>query len=870
MSQQLRIGNDPMMPVDRNGDAALLAVLTDQRKALGCPDGTDDAIVAMSSPRAHTACPNPFIEEWLDGLERPSDDGRTDPGPYSADTTAGKTSVVYRAHSYPTKVPHETIMRLILHYTRPGDVVLDGFAGTGMTGVAAQACGTPGPDLRAAIEAELGLGDVQWGVRRAILNDLAPGATFIAAGLNLPVDPDEFDAASEALLARFDREYGWMYSTTVDDVPATIDYTVWSEVFTCPHCGSEVVFYDVAFDQATNEVRDSFNCASCGAEVNKRSLQKRKANVRTLAGDVVARTEFRPVAIHWRRGRTTGRKRVDHDDEATLRKVAQLSLPWIPTTPLPHMHMTHERTPTFKNGFTRTDLFLPDRALAALSILWSWARAEADANLRRALKFWLEQAIWGLSWMNRYRPEGFSQVSQYQSGVYYVPALVSECGIRYNLEGSNPQRGKRKTLVRLWRSLQTTRNAVRITTGTATQLPVPDVSVDYVFVDPPFGENIYYSDLAFLVEAWHGVMTSTPQEAIVDRNRQRTKTLDDYAELMTACFTEFHRVLKPGRWMTVEFSNSSNEVWLGIQQALAAAGFVVADTRVFDKTQHSYRQVTAANAVKRDLIISAYKPAEVTAQTVRMNAGAESAVWAFVQDHLAHLPVTEGERGRARIVRERHADRLYDRMVAYHVAAGVAVPMTPAQFYAGLDQHFVVRDSMYFLPKQAEDYERFRITFKDLEASSLFITGESSAVQWLRQQLHRRPRSYADIQPEFFAETQKGTVGWDDLPDLRELLEQNFVTDSEGRYIVPDPKKAEHLEQLRERELLRTFKNYREGRGALARFRGEAVKAGFKVAWAQRDYATIVRVGKRLPADVLAEDTNLLYYIRNAEKLLSA
>ena len=88
--------------------------------------------------------------------------------------------------------------------------------------------------------------------------------------------------------------------------------------------------------------------------------------------------------------------------------------------------------------------------------------------------------------------------------------------------------------------------------------------------------------------------------------------------------------------------------------------------------------------------------------------------------------------------------------------------------------------------------------------------------------------------------------------------------------MVPDPKKAEHLEQLRERELLRTFKTYQDGRGPLSRFRGEAVKAGFKAAWGKRDFATIVAVGKRLPAEVLAEDTNLLYYVRNAEKLANA
>ena len=99
------------------------------------------------------------------------------------------------------------------------------------------------------------------------------------------------------------------------------------------------------------------------------------------------------------------------------------------------------------------------------------------------------------------------------------------------------------------------------------------------------------------------------------------RTLAEYGELMERCFAEFHRVLKPGRWMTVEFSNSSNEVWLTIQHALAKAGFVVADTRIIDKEHLSYRQVTATNAVKRDLVISAYKPADELTRAHRAGGG---------------------------------------------------------------------------------------------------------------------------------------------------------------------------------------------------------------------------------------------------------
>ena len=168
-----------------------------------------------------------------------------------------------------------------------------------MTGVAVQACANPELKVKTAIEAELGADNVEWGARRAILGELGPSATFIAAGMNLPVDGDAFDQASQALLDRFDREYGWMYRTRVtvgdENFEAGIDYTVWSEVFTCPHCGSEVVFYDVAFVPATGRVRDDFCCSACGATLTKRSLERRMVTERTLCGDNMKRVEFRPV-----------------------------------------------------------------------------------------------------------------------------------------------------------------------------------------------------------------------------------------------------------------------------------------------------------------------------------------------------------------------------------------------------------------------------------------------------------------------------------------------------------------------------------------------------------------------------------------------
>ena len=112
------------------------------RKIEGFPIGTDEAILALSDPPYYTACPNPFIEDFIKHYGKPYDPNVPySKEPFAADVSEGKNDPIYNAHSYHTKVPHKAIMRYILHYTQPGDVVLDGFCGTGMTGVAARLCG---------------------------------------------------------------------------------------------------------------------------------------------------------------------------------------------------------------------------------------------------------------------------------------------------------------------------------------------------------------------------------------------------------------------------------------------------------------------------------------------------------------------------------------------------------------------------------------------------------------------------------------------------------------------------------------------------------------------------------------------------------
>ena len=875
--------------------AKLKEKLPELRRRPDFPVADDEDILRLSDPPYYTACPNPFLAEFVERHGRPYDpDEPYHREPFAVDVSAGKTDALYRAHGYHTKVPHLAIVPSILHYTQPGDVVLDGFCGSGMTGVAAQWCGAAPPAYRRTLEQRWhaeGRTPPAWGARRVVLGDLSPAATFIAANYNLPFDVEAFHAAAGRLLEEVEAEIGWMYETRhTDGRTGRINYTVWSEVFSCPNCAGEVVFLDEALDPATRRTRTAFPCPHCAAKLTKDNLVR---SFETLAdpasGEPWKRIRLRPVLIHYGVDGARHEKAPDDADLEILDRVAGLPLPpEVPTNAFPIDEMYHGSRLAPK-GFTHVHhLFLP-RAAQALAALWRRVDACDDDRLRNGLGFFVEQAIWGMSVLARYAPTHYSQVNQYLTGVFYVGSQIVDVSPGYILAGKLPR------LTKAFRPMPSCADNAITSTADCSANGLLDDSIDYVFTDPPFGENIFYADLNHVVESWHRALTRTDAEAIVDR--PKGKEVADYQRLMQRCFEAYRRVLKPGRWITVVFHNSRNAIWNAIQEAMLAAGFVVADVRTLDKRQGSYRQVTST-AVKQDLVISAYKPNGGLEDRFRLQAGTEDGAWDFVRAHLRRLPVFVGADGRAEVIAERQSYLLFDRMVAFHVQRGVTVPLSAAEFHAGLRQRFPERDGMFFLRDQVAEYDPRRLDARELVQLDLFVRDEETAIRWLRQQIERKPQTFQEIHPQFIREL----AGWlkhERMIDLAEFLAQNFLRyDGRGevpspihaylstnfkelrslpkddyalrvkakdRWYVPDPHKAADLAELRTRGLLREFDEYRASpHRRLKLFRLEAVRAGFRRAWQAKDYATIVDVARKISDDVLHEDPKLLMWYDQA------
>jgi hypothetical protein len=223
-------------------------------------------------------------------------------------------------------------------------------------------------------------------------------------------------------------------------------------------------------------------------------------------GATESRPKRVPALISYKLGKTAYTKNPDDADRERVARIAALAIPKdLPTDRFPDCQMTRVGRMKTTNSTAIHFLFLP-RAAQAMALMWSKASSYPEARTRAMLLFLVEQAIWGMSVLNRYktlmhgRTES-SNVNQYLSGVFYVPSHTSEVSPWYNLSN------RLGRLAKVFAAYKTSNNFSMVTCGTTASLAIPDDSIDYIFTDPPFGENIYYSDLNFLVESWHGVKT---------------------------------------------------------------------------------------------------------------------------------------------------------------------------------------------------------------------------------------------------------------------------------------------------------------------------------------------------------------------------
>ena len=121
-------------------------------------------------------------------------------------------------------------------------------------------------------------------------------------------------------------------------------------------------------------------------------------------------------------------------------------------------------------------------------------------------------------------------------------------------------------------------NGIYLSCGSSESTDLPDQCIDFVITDPPFFDNVHYSELADFFFAWqslypHGFI----QPAITTRHPREVQdaNANQFSAKLQAVFSESYRILKDDGLLVFTYHHSRSEGWTSLIKAVVAAGFSI-------------------------------------------------------------------------------------------------------------------------------------------------------------------------------------------------------------------------------------------------------------------------------------------------------
>lgn len=477
-----------------------------------------------------------------------------------------RSDPVYAAHAYLTKVPYSAIVPFIEAMTRPGDTVLDPFAGSGMTGVAAAMTG-----------------------RRAELRDISALGRHIGTNYVSLVAADSLQEAARIAVEGVRERLGDVYAVgcAACGERGSLSKTVWTIEYECRSCGRPVRYYE-AF-RAAGWRKKAVVCPACGVPCSTRQA---------------ARLAEAPVADHVRCGCSRTIRDQPHSTPLVPVDLSGLSYPDVEIGA--HRQM-FQASALGKHGLVSTASFFSTRNLAVLAALHENIQSISPEPLRDKLMFAFTAILTRASKRYQWHPKRPVNAANQN---YYIAPVFYEWNVYELFERKVAAAIRSDAFIRQETAARGVVDApaVNYELGSADAIDLPDGSIDYVFTDPPFGSNIFYSDMNLFQEAWLGELTDDAKEAVVDRANLggEVRSAERYRRLIVGALEECRRVLRPEGRVSMVFSNSKGELWSLVQEAIAEAGLTLDHVAILDKGQRSLKGLASGfeGVVTSDLILT--------------------------------------------------------------------------------------------------------------------------------------------------------------------------------------------------------------------------------------------------------------------------
>lgn len=527
--------------------------------------------------------------------------------PYEKPIKSTRSGAIFRVHPYPTKINFHSIIPFILAHTKPNEIVYDGFAGACSTGFAAAACAIPNKNLLNEFGIPIHT-HVEWGMRKAICSDIGQLPTFIGKTLSTTINFEEFENIFNKVISDIEQTWSWMYQIKDPNLEyGTIRYVVYSDVIQCKNCNEKSTYYELFVDEIQGKFLDVALCKKCHNEISSDNLKKVTENVYDkILEKKIKQIKRLPVKIYGITQKTRWKKDPTVNDLKQLKKIQEVE---IPKKLKPVKILTGKKRwgelyrSGYHTGVTHLHHFYTKRNFLTLTILYDAVKLFPKKYRDHYLLLLSSYNVTNSSIMARFvfKEKSIEPViTSSQPGTLYI----SNCPVE-----KNPFIGIKKKLKELKEAnneISKWNPEIHVSNASAQNSHLKDNSIDYIFTDPPFGENIQYSEINFLSEAWLHKFTENRDETIISKYQK--KNLQRYEQLLKSAFLENFRILKPGKFMTVIFHNTQKDVWNSLQEAIMSSGFEIITSSILDKHQSSFKQTTTMGAVKKDIILLAQKP----------------------------------------------------------------------------------------------------------------------------------------------------------------------------------------------------------------------------------------------------------------------
>ncbi|HTS16659.1 MAG TPA: hypothetical protein VMP11_03720 [Verrucomicrobiae bacterium] len=567
--------------------------------------------------------PNPDLPKFIAEHSTPYDPkiDTYDVPAFDRDIEVNKATpprAILNMHRYWSKKHWAAIREYIHHYLpqkyypEGSGLVLDCFAGSGMTGVAA------------SMEN-----------RSSVLIDVSPVAAFMSYCYTHAVETESLQSAYDAMMAglypqelqkqlktatgedikNLREELDWLYATKCDRCggDAETEYVVYSQRFQCPRCGEVVALIDCP------EVKVSYPVGSVSKQTTE--MKRRRVCPHCMKThhephrDFVISTRSKtfgsvPVLVNYacKNGCNPSVAERVHNEPRNTRKAkffAEYDLPKLrrlEKAEIPHWYPNRDMIAGWETRHKRRlDLqgIIKVADLYTRRNLWALAAIAVQAN-KPLLRLALSATSIGLSRMQLYSP-GSTFPNMIISGTYYIPQMTKQYKVGAWYEG------KVAAVITANRALAEVLNGAAIVSAESALNPMPNEVADYIFTDPAYVGNIQYGELNFVWEAWLDFDSTWLQDEIVV-NPFRNKSVDDWDRDIRIALRNCYRALKPGRWLSLCYHDANPSTWARIQNIILDTGFEIHTVTVLDPKQKSSNQIMSEKVVKSDLVLNCLKP----------------------------------------------------------------------------------------------------------------------------------------------------------------------------------------------------------------------------------------------------------------------